>query len=55
MSDTREQIQELVRSASPEVQQVVADVLRLERDKLHLKLPRGIIEDITDLVKKAVK
>lgn len=55
MSDTREQVQELVRSASPEAQRVVAEVLRLERDKLHLKLPRGIVEDITDLVKKIVK
>ncbi len=55
MPDTREQVQELVRSASPEVQQVVAEVLRLERDKLHLKLPRGIVDDITDLVKRIVK
>lgn len=55
MSDTREQVQELVKSASQEVQHVVAEVLRLERDKLHLKLPRGIVEDITDLVKKSVR
>jgi hypothetical protein len=55
MADTREQIQTMVRSAPPEVQEVIAEVLRLERDKLHLKLPRGIVEDITDLVKKIVK
>jgi hypothetical protein len=55
LADTRAEIQSILGSASPEVQQIVAEVLRLERDKLHLKLPRGIVEDITDLVKKIVK
>jgi hypothetical protein len=55
LADTRAEIQSILGSASSEVQQVVAEVLRLERDKLHLKLPRGIVEDITDLVKKIVK
>ncbi len=55
MADTREQIQEVIRTAPPEVQQVIAEILRLERDKLHLKVPRGIVEDITDLAKKIIK
>lgn len=55
LADTRSEIQSILGSESSEVQQVVAEVLRLERDKLHLKLPRGIVEDITDLVKKIIK
>lgn len=55
LTDTRAEIQSILGSTSPEVQQVVAEVLRLEREKLHLKLPRHIVEDITDLVKKIVK
>jgi hypothetical protein len=55
VADTREQIQDMVRAEPEDVQQVIAGILRLEREKLHLKLPRGIVEDITDLVKKIVK
>jgi hypothetical protein len=55
MPDTREQVQEIARAASPEARQVITEVLRVERDKLHLKLPRGIVQDITDIVKKIVK
>lgn len=55
MTDTREQIQDMLRTEPEDVQQVIAEIVRLERDKLHLKLPRGIVEDITDLVKKIIK
>jgi hypothetical protein len=55
VADTREQIQDIVKAEPQDVQQVIAEVLRLEREKLHLKLPRGIVEDITDLVKKIIK
>lgn len=55
MGDTAEQVQRLIREAPPEVQEVVAEVLRLEREKLHLKLPRGINDDIADVVRKIVK
>jgi hypothetical protein len=54
MTDTKDRIQGLIRDASPEVQQIVAQVLRLEQDKLYLAKPRGIVEDITDLVRKIV-
>jgi hypothetical protein len=54
MTDTKDKIQALIRDSSEEVQQVVAQVLRLEQDKLFLAKPRGIVEDITDLVRKIV-
>lgn len=54
MADSREQIHAMIRDAPAELREVVAQVLRLEGDKLHLKLPRGIVEDITDLVKRIV-
>ena len=54
MSDTKSTIQTLVRESSPEVQKVVGEVLRLEKEKLHLAKPRGIVEDITDLVRRLV-
>jgi hypothetical protein len=34
---------------------VLAEVLRLEHDKLHLVLPRGIKQDIADVVRRLVK
>ena len=55
MSDTKEQGQAIFGEATAEVQEVVGEVLRLEQEKLYLKVPRGIVEDITDLVKRIVK
>jgi len=55
MTDTKEQGQAIFGEASAEVQEVAGEVLRLEQEKLYLKVPRGIVEDIADLVKKIVK
>lgn len=52
--DTRTTIQALIRESPPEVQKVVGEVLRLEKEKLHLANPRGIVEDISDLVRRLV-
>ena len=34
---------------------VLAEVLRLEHDKLHLVLPRGIKQDIADVIRRLIK
>jgi hypothetical protein len=40
---------------SPEVQQIVTQVLQLEKKKLHQKFPRHINEDVLNIIKEIVQ
>ena len=48
-------IQEPITSASSEVKEIIEQVLQLEKDKLYLKTPRNINEDILNIIKKVVQ
>ncbi|MDY6781497.1 MAG: hypothetical protein SW833_02910 [Cyanobacteriota bacterium] len=48
-------IQEPLVSAPPEVREIIERVLKLEKDKLYLKIPRNINDDILKIVKEAVQ
>ena len=48
-------IQEPITSAPPEVKEIIDRVLQLEKDKLYLKTPRNINEDILNIIKKIVQ
>jgi len=48
-------IQEPITNASPEVKQVIEQVLKLEKDKLYLKTPRNINDDILNIIKHLVQ
>ena len=48
-------IQEPITNAPPEVKQVIEQVLKIERDKLYLKTPRNINEDVLKIIKQAVQ
>lgn len=48
-------IQEPIANAPPEVKQIIEQVLQLEKDKLYLKTPRNINEDILNIIKKVVQ
>lgn len=48
-------IQEPITSAPPEVKQVIERVLKLEKDKLYLKTPRNINDDILNAIKQVVQ
>jgi uncharacterized protein (UPF0335 family) len=47
-------IQEPIATASPEVRQIIERVLQLEKDKLYLKNPRNINDDILTIIKEVV-
>ncbi|GFE69242.1 hypothetical protein [Chroococcus sp. FPU101] len=47
-------IQEPITTASPEVRQIIEQVLKLEKDKLYLKAPRNINDDILTIIKEIV-
>ena len=48
-------IQEPISSASPEVKAIMQKVLKLEKDKLYLKTPRNINEDILHIIKDVIQ
>jgi len=53
--DDLSSIQEPIANASPEVRQVIEQVLKLEKDKLYLKTPRNINDDILNIIKHAIQ
>ena len=47
-------IQKPITTASPEVKAIIQQVLQLEKDKLYLKTPRNINEDILKIIKQVI-
>jgi hypothetical protein len=48
-------VQEPITSAPSEVLQIIERVLQAEKDKLYMKFPRNINDDILKIVKEAVQ
>lgn len=47
-------VQEPIASAPPEVRRIIERVLKAERDKLYMKNPRHINDDILTIIKEEV-
>lgn len=47
-------IQEPITTASTQVREIIERVLKLEKDKLYLKTPRNINEDVLNIIKEVV-
>jgi uncharacterized protein (UPF0335 family) len=50
-----EATQSSLKAATPEVQAIVEQVLRLEKEKLYLKNPRYINDDVLRIIKEVVQ
>ena len=48
------EVQQPITSAPPEVRQIIEQVLELEKDKLYMKSPRYISDDILKIIKEAI-
>ena len=48
-------VQEPITSAPPEVRQIIERVLQAEKDKLYMKNPRNINDDILRIVKEEIQ
>lgn len=55
MSDTQAEIKELVNNASPDAQKLIKQVFELERSKLFMSQPIGIVEQILSTIKDVVR
>lgn len=47
-------VQQPITSAPPEVRQIIERVLEIEKDKLYMKSPRYISDDILKIIKEAI-
>lgn len=48
-------VQEPITTAPPEVRQIIERVLQAEKDKLYMKVPRNINDDILKIIKEEVQ
>ena len=48
-------IQEPILKAEPEVKAIIQRVLKIEKDRLYLKTPRNITEDIVHIIKDVIQ
>jgi hypothetical protein len=53
-TDDLSDVQEPITSAPPEVRQIIERVLEIEKDKLYMKSPRYISDDILKIIKEAI-
>ena len=51
----REKLAKLIRHLDPEIQELVAEVIILEREHLDMQKPRGVKEKIRDAIDKYAK
>ena len=55
MSDTQAAIKKIIGDASPEAQKLVSQIFELERSKLFMSQPIGIVDQILATVKDVVR
>jgi hypothetical protein len=48
-------VQEPILLAAPEVRKIIERVLQAEKDKLYMKIPRNINDDILKIIKEEVQ
>jgi len=48
-------LQDPITDASPEVREIIERVLQAERDKLYMKNPRNINDDVLKIIKEVVQ
>lgn len=53
--DSMNDVQEPIALAPPEVRKIIERVLQAEKDKLYMKIPRNINDDILKIVKEEVQ
>ena len=51
----RDRVIKLFKDYEQDVQQVIAEVLRIEQEYISMKTPRGVKEDIKEIVDRVVK
>jgi len=50
-----DEVKELWESLSPEARRLVGRVIEIEKSKLHMSLPRGVNDEIVQVIKEIVR
>jgi hypothetical protein len=53
--DAKLEIEKVLNEIPDEVQAVVSEILRIETKYIHMNLPRGIHDEIVEMVERVVK
>ena len=53
--EIRDQIDEILEVASPEARNIVQELLTIEKKYLHMVQPRGIHDEIVDMISREVQ
>jgi len=48
-------VQEPITSAEPEIRKIIEEVLQLEKEKIYMKIPKNINEEIITVIKRVIK
>ena len=54
-AETKDDINRMLQEQDPLVQKLVVETMRLERQKIHMSVPRGVVDDIVAIVERIVK
>jgi hypothetical protein len=55
MDDVQEQIRRLIAAATPETQSIISRIFVIEKDKLYMSNPYGIVEHVEKAIREAVR
>jgi len=55
MVDTKKKIEKLINDAAPDTRKVIGEIFAMEKEKLYMSLPHGIVDDIVDKIKDIVQ
>lgn len=53
--EIRDQINEILGAASPEARKIVEEMLKIEARYIHMTLPKGIHDDIVEMIGREVQ
>ena len=55
MVDTKKKIEQLINEAQPDAQKVISEIFAMEKEKLYMSVPHGIVDDIVNKIKDIVQ
>ena len=55
MVDTKKRIEQLINDAQPEARKVIGEIFAMEKEKLYMSVPHGIVDDIVNKIKENVQ
>lgn len=55
MKEIRDQINEILDSATPEARKIVEEMLKIETGYIHMTQPRGVHDDIFEMITREVQ